>query len=113
MPIRQRYKDDHTPYESGLQLDYCDSNGKRLRETIKPFPVANWIGLPCVYFLMEGNNCVYVGQTINLPCRLQTHLTDTEKKFDGIYYLEVSGDQLNVKEREIIRSLKPKLNKQG
>ena len=112
MPIRQRYKDDHTPYERRLQLDYRDSNGKRVRETIKPFPVANWIGLPCVYFLMEGESCVYVGQTTNLPCRLQGHLADNEKRFDAVYYLEVTGGKLNGKEKEIIRSLKPEYNKQ-
>ena len=111
MPIRQRYKDDQREY-GHLQIDYKGSNGKRIRKTVKPFPLSNWIGLPCIYFLMNGKECVYVGKTINLPCRLQNHLKDKGKIFDGIYYLEVSENDINEIERDIINSIKPEQNRQ-
>lgn len=110
MPIRQRNKDDQSEY-THLQLDYRDSNGERIRKTIKPFPLSNWIGLPCIYSLMNDKKCVYVGKTINLPCRLQHHLMDKGKVFDGIYYLQVSENDIDEIEKEIVYSIKPEQNR--
>lgn len=106
MPIRKRV--GITP---NLQLDFYNYGGERIRKTIKPFPLSNWLGLPCIYFLMMGDKCVYVGKTTNLPCRLQHHIKDTNKHFDGVYYLETKKIDLLEFEADIIFSLKPEHNK--
>ena len=43
---------------------------------------------PRVYFLMRGIHCVYIGQTIALPGRINQHVSDG-KVFDNVGYIDV------------------------
>lgn len=63
---------------------------------------------PCIYFLIEGEEVVYVGQSICLEQRLATH--SREKAFDRVAYLQVEREDLNAVESAFIRYLKPRLN---
>jgi len=65
---------------------------------------------PVVYFLVSGLDVVYVGKTISLPSRIDSHLSDVSKTFDEILYVELLEDQLNEIEQKLIRFYKPKYN---
>ena len=96
--------------KKGIQIDY-EFADKRIRKTIRPFPLADLVTVPCVYFLMDGEECVYVGKTVSLPSRIYDHIK-SEKKFESVYYLEISETEYEYIEGVIISSLKPKYNKQ-
>lgn len=66
---------------------------------------------PGVYFLMVGNEVVYVGQSVN-PCqRIPQHRPD--KIFDRALVLPVDKEQLDSVESDYIKRLSPALNKAG
>jgi len=65
---------------------------------------------PCIYFLLDGLEVIYVGQSINLLSRIVGHRRD-KKEFDRILYLPVAQADLNKIEQSWIRKLKPRLNK--
>lgn len=67
---------------------------------------------PCVYFLMQGVEIVYVGQSRNLPARLAQHREDG-KLWDRVLYLPVPAECLYAVEAEWIRTLRPPLNRAG
>lgn len=62
-----------------------------------------------VYFLCLGDECVYVGQSVSLLPRMQSH-AKVGKAFDSVYLLLVSRENLNEVERHWIRFLRPTLN---
>jgi len=68
---------------------------------------------PCIYFLVRDNKVVYVGQSVSLPVRIQTHLTTERKDFNRVLYLPVPMYQLNEAENEYIRALRPEYNMAG
>jgi hypothetical protein len=60
-----------------------------------------------VYFLLDGDEVVYVGQSVNVVGRVYQH---SEKKFDRAYYLYVVEDERIQVEDAFIRHFKPKYN---
>jgi len=67
---------------------------------------------PCVYFLIDVNEIVYVGQTINIYSRLLDH-ERSNKIYTRALYIPVCKDELEKVERGFINSLVPKYNKDG
>ena len=65
---------------------------------------------PCVYFLIQRNKVVYVGQTICLANRAKQH---TDKKFDRVVFLPVPKSQMLKVEGDFIRLLQPRYNAAG
>jgi len=70
---------------------------------------------PCVYFLADAGEVVYVGQSIDLPSRLRAHLSRSAaengiKTFDEVFYLNVQKKELIDVESRFIRALNPKYN---
>jgi len=65
---------------------------------------------PCVYFLIDKNEIVYVGSSINLSIRLPGHAT---KKYDEIYYTSVSTENSKEVEKSYIEKFNPKYNISG
>lgn len=67
---------------------------------------------PCcfcgIYFLCEGNEIVYVGQSVNAGSRSTSH---RDKKFNSILILPVPEEKLNEVEAAFIGLLSPKYNK--
>jgi hypothetical protein len=64
---------------------------------------------PCVYFLIEKTEVVYVGQSVNLLSRVGSHVLD--KKFDHVVYLSLPEEVLADIETALIKHLKPKFNR--
>ncbi len=61
-----------------------------------------------LYFLMDGKECVYVGQSIrSVLVRIAEHGLD--KIFDKVFYIPFDGE-LDTPERHFIALLKPKHN---
>lgn len=63
-----------------------------------------------VYFLISGDEIVYVGQSRNVHARIASHMTT--KTFDRVAVLRVAPDQLDFVESVYILALKPRLNGQ-
>lgn len=61
-----------------------------------------------VYFLVKGEDVVYVGQSRNLSYRITTH--SSGKEFDRVFYIPVPSASLNDVESALIRTIRPKLN---
>jgi len=68
----------------------------------KPYP-------PGVYFLLNGCEVCYVGQTVNLMCRLGDH--QKSKRFSRVLFLPTVEAQLDFVERHYIDLLLPLYNK--
>ena len=64
---------------------------------------------PIVYFLMRSEKVVYVGKTKNPQRRVIDHLT-SKKKFDDIWYEDVTEDTLDAIEVNRIQMFSPKYN---
>lgn len=62
-----------------------------------------------VYFLFQGDQIVYVGQTRSIAERIGQHIKT--KAFDSFAWIEVPKDRLEAVERAYINSLRPPLNK--
>ena len=60
-----------------------------------------------VYFLIDGDRVVYVGQSVNIYSRIPQHYN---KKFDKYAYVPCATHQLNVLESLYIHLLQPKFN---
>lgn len=61
-----------------------------------------------IYFLLEKDEVVYVGQTVNGLSRVYSH---SDKKWDSYCFVPVDKDDLNRIETENIVFYKPKYNK--
>ncbi len=62
-----------------------------------------------IYFLIEGDEIVYVGQSIDVHSRLITHRQ--QKQFSHFSYIEVPPELLDIVERAYISRFKPRLNR--
>jgi hypothetical protein len=67
--------------------------------------------VPCVYVLKQGDEVVYVGQTVNLSGRISSHRCT--KAFDSCQWAPVPREDLNRVEAALIEHFNPRLNKQG
>ena len=63
---------------------------------------------PCVYFLIRDGEIVYVGQSRQLPKRIESHRSD--KKFDRVLFVRVSQSVIDQVERRLIIELAPEYN---
>jgi len=63
---------------------------------------------PAVYFLVEKDKVVYIGQSTNPASRVAAH--DNIKVFDRVFILPVPRSVLDGVEGALIRLLQPKLN---
>jgi len=63
-----------------------------------------------VYFLIEGRDVVYVGQSADVVRRVNEHLDRGRKKFDSAMYLPCSLGELDELEEHFIKALKPRYN---
>ncbi len=61
-----------------------------------------------VYFLVEGKEVVYVGQSINVMARIATHRAD--KRFSRFAYIPCKPEILDRLESLYIHTLRPALN---
>ena len=50
---------------------------------------------PGVYFLCQGAEIVYIGQSKFVQARIDTHLADPEKQFDRAYLMPVPESELD------------------
>jgi len=67
--------------------------------------------ISCVYFLMQGSNVVYIGQTDNLARRLGEHLDEGVKEWDVIEVVECSNKQhMDEVEQVAIQKMRPFYN---
>lgn len=62
-----------------------------------------------VYFLCEGSDIVYVGQSVAPYSRVKAHKVGG-KKFDRVYLLHCLKSEMDIIESEYIHMLRPKLN---
>jgi len=62
-----------------------------------------------VYFLYQGEDVVYVGQSVTIASRVGWHTE--EKAFDSYAWIAVPEELLDAVERHYIELLKPPLNK--
>lgn len=69
---------------------------------------------PCgVYFLLNDNEIVYVGQSVDVFSRVLSHGKDPSKVFNRSCWVPVSRDELDDVEGALIAMLKPKHNTRG
>ena len=69
------------------------------------------IGPICgIYFLCEGNEVVYVGQSVDIVSRITTHYREKSKEFDRAFWIPVSQSELNEVEAAFILHLRPRLH---
>ena len=66
-----------------------------------------------IYFLMDGNTIVYVGQSIEVASRILSHIKDPGKRFDRACWFPVPKEKLNDVEEALIALLKPEQNRRG
>lgn len=74
------------------------------------------IASPTVYFLVEGNEVLYVGSTINIKQRWSCHhllpkIRSYRQKQFRIFYLTCNQDVMFIVERLCIEVLKPRWNR--
>lgn len=69
-------------------------------------------GCPGVYFLCDGNEVVYVGQSTNVVYRVATHIMEGKKRFDHhrVFYVPCHPEALDKLEQQFIVQLNPKYN---
>ena len=88
-------------------------------KTVPPTSIANVKGLteithvlypPGVYFLVEKDEVVYVGQSINPMSRIGEHLRSKQGKFSRAYFIPVPQFMLDTVEGGFIKLLSPVLN---
>jgi len=63
-----------------------------------------------VYFLVSGNEVVYVGQSKTVFQRIETHRRDRSKLFDRVCFIPCDEAILDVLESLYIHTLRPRLN---
>lgn len=67
-----------------------------------------------IYFLYDGDNLVYIGQSGNIFERVGRHIKDNVKKFDNWEYQIVEDkEERNNLEGYLIKVFKPKYNQKG
>lgn len=64
-----------------------------------------------VYFLFQNNEIVYIGSSMNIETRLQTHKNENKKIFESYSFIEFPVEQILEKELEYFLLYKPKYNK--
>lgn len=63
---------------------------------------------PGVYFLMDGDEVIYIGKSLNPFARIGAHVL--EKEFDGVFVLPVEEKDLSDYGGALILHFRPRLN---
>lgn len=67
-----------------------------------------------VYFLIDGNEIVYIGQSVVFGSRLQQHILDSSKRFDRYFTIKCKDkSEMDELERYYISAFKPVFNTNG
>jgi hypothetical protein len=70
------------------------------------------LSFPCVYFLIQDNQIVYIGYSNTFYLRISQHLV-SEKVFDSYYFIKYdSKEEALLKEKEFIKEFNPFFNGQ-
>lgn len=73
--------------------------------------------MPCVYFLINFGEIVYVGRSRQMPGRVYQHMRgdrdSAPKVFNRVLYLHVEDEKLDQAEAYFIKLLNPPLNRVG
>jgi GIY-YIG catalytic domain len=65
-----------------------------------------------VYFLMAGDDVLYVGQSKNVYSRIAQHMANAQFEFDHFVITECHADHLLSLEAKFINELNPRWNKE-
>lgn len=77
--------------------------------------LCEWPGIdlpPCVYFLIDGEAVLYIGQSRNLAARLVQH-SHNGRQWQRALFLPIPESELLRVEREWIRTVRPPWNRAG
>lgn len=67
-----------------------------------------------VYFLIDGGEIVYIGQSVAFGSRLHQHISDKSKKFDRYFTIKCKDkSEMDELERYYISAFKPTFNTAG
>lgn len=99
------------------QHKYYETLDRKFQWYVEPYKIIEkavsyrkWLSDLCyVYFLLDGDEIVYVGMSDTLQSRFHAHTKD--KKFDGVSWIQVSKHDQKYIEAYYIVTLKPKYNK--
>jgi hypothetical protein len=63
-----------------------------------------------IYYLIDGNEIVYIGQGVNVWGRIGTHIAENSKVFDSFFFVFVPSEDLDDYETNEIIKYNPKYN---
>ncbi|MFW6281710.1 MAG: GIY-YIG nuclease family protein [bacterium] len=66
-----------------------------------------------IYKLIQDDEIVYIGQSLNCERRIGTHLKSDDKDFNSFEIIPCKEQELDELEREYINKYEPEYNKQG
>jgi excinuclease UvrABC nuclease subunit len=66
--------------------------------------------IPCIYFLFNGDELVYIGKTFNLKHRIPNHF---DKQYTYLRIIPCEKEKLYYYEMRLIKWFKPKYNRHG
>jgi len=64
-----------------------------------------------IYYLLDGDEIVYIGQSRNVSYRIAAHISEGQKIFNRYLFFPCNIEDLNATECEEIIKYKPKYNK--
>jgi excinuclease UvrABC nuclease subunit len=65
-----------------------------------------------VYFLLRNEEVIYIGQTINIRQRINSHSLEGRIDYDDVYYIECNENQhVNIVEAKYIKKYNPIYNR--
>lgn len=83
--------------------------GKRLLQCNEiALTAVPWNRATGIYFLLDGNEVIYVGQSVHVWSRIASH--GANKQFDRIAFVPCEADELDKLESFYIHALQPKAN---
>jgi hypothetical protein len=86
---------------------------------LEELPAIHWDYPPCIYFLLDEGQVVYVGKTVGLVARIGQHLRpnrwdpSVRKRFQRVLYIPCSETLLDRVEGALIKILNPRDNRAG
>lgn len=82
-----------------------------MQEVARDAQPASDLAGPCIYFLLQGEEVVYVGQSTSVYARLQIHRANPGKEWDRFYILPTTMEEIDELELRYYQALRPKYNK--
>lgn len=113
--LKKSIEDNNTKESVELNIKIKNKNKK---EYLKSFLINNKkpiLFYKFIYCLINNDEVVYIGKTINIQSRILTHKKDELKEFDSFSIVaklpnEISDTELLKLEEKYIKLLKPKYN---